>query len=88
MRRPTRLSTAGRKVIAVSTATSTASAELYPMAPRMGTRATSRESSAMMTVVPAKTTALPDVAMARATASLTGVPPCSSSRKRNTMKRA
>ena len=34
----------------------------------------------MITVTPAKTTALPDVAMARETASRTLAPPCSSSR--------
>ncbi len=80
IRRPTSASTAGRKVIAVSAATNTASAEAQPIAPRSGTRATRRESSAMITVTPAKTTALPDVAMARATASRTLAPPCSSSR--------
>ncbi len=80
IRRPTSASTAGRKVIAVSTATSTASAEAQPIAPRSGTRATSRESSAMITVTPAKTTALPDVAKARAKASPTFAPRWSSSR--------
>ena len=50
------------------------------MAPSIGTRATSSESSAMITVMPANTTALPDVAMARATASRTSAPPWSSSR--------
>ena len=88
MRRPTTPSTAGRNVIAVSMATRTASAEEYPMAPSSGTRATSSASSAMITVIPANTTALPDVAMARATASRTSAPPCSSSRKRKTMNRA
>ncbi len=88
MRRPTTPSTAGRNVIAVSIATRTASAEAYPMAPSSGTRATSSASSAMITVMPANTTALPDVAMARATASRTSAPPCSSSRKRKTMNRA
>ena len=42
----------------------------------------------MTTVVPANTTAVPDVAMARATASRTAVPACSSSRKRKTMNSA
>ena len=50
------------------------------MAPMSGTRATSSASSAMMTVTPANTTALPEVAMARETASRTSAPPWSSSR--------
>ena len=80
MRRPTSESTAGRKVIAVSTATSTASADAYPIAPMIGTLATSSASRAMITVTPANTTAVPDVAIARATASRTSAPPWSSSR--------
>ncbi len=50
------------------------------MAPRIGTRATSSDRRAMMTVTPANTTALPDVARDRATASRTSTPACSSSR--------
>ena len=42
----------------------------------------------MMTVQPANTTALPEVAMVRAIDSATGVPAASSSRWRKTMKSA
>ncbi len=63
---PTRLSSAGVSVTAMSTAIATQAAPTVPMSPRNPMPVTLSASSAMMTVDPAKTTALPEVPVARA----------------------
>lgn len=87
IRSPAIASTAGVRVIAMSTATATPAAAATPSAVRKGMPATERPSSAMMTVRPAKTTALPLVAVARAMDSRTPRPDLSCSWCRLTMKR-
>ena len=63
---PTRLSSAGVSVTAMSTAIATHAAATVPIRPRNPMPVTLSASSAMMTVDPAKTTALPEVPVARA----------------------
>ena len=63
---PTRLSSAGVSVTAMSTAIATHAAPTVPMRPRNGIPVTLSARSAMTTVDPANTTALPDVPVARA----------------------
>ncbi len=65
MARPTKPSTAGSSVIATRTATTTAPEAARPITVRNGTPATASPASATTTVRPAKTTALPAVAVAR-----------------------
>ncbi|BFO14334.1 hypothetical protein SHKM778_07220 [Streptomyces sp. KM77-8] len=66
----------------------TAPADASPIEVSSGTPATDSPASAMTTVAPAKTTALPAVALARATDSTTGIPAASWPRWRDTMNRA
>jgi hypothetical protein len=75
-------------VIAASTAVTTATADEYPSAVTSGMPATSSVSSAMTTVVPAKTIALPDVATASAIESSSPIPCWRLSRWRLTRKSA
>ncbi len=56
---------AGVKVTAMSTAIATQTAPTVPITPRNGIPVTLRPSSAMNTVIPAKTTAFPEVPVAR-----------------------
>ena len=58
--------TAGNSVSAASTATTTAIAAIAPMVVTSGIPATASETSAIVTVPPAKNTAPPDVATERA----------------------
>ena len=64
-RSPMRLSRAGVKVSAMSTAMATHAAPTLPMTPRKGMPVTLSARRAMKTVMPAKTTAVPEVAVAR-----------------------
>ncbi len=68
-------SSAGSRLSAMPTATTTASAALRPMTVRKGMRATASPTRAIMTVSPAKTTAEPAVATARP-ADSSGSRPC------------
>ena len=77
---------AGVSVTAMSTATATAAAAATPSAVRKGMPATESPTRAMITVSPAKTTADPEVAVARAMDSSTGSPARSCSWCRLTMK--
>jgi hypothetical protein len=61
-------------VIAAVTATSTTSADVYPSAVTSVMPTTASESSATITVVPANTTAPPDVATERAIDSFVSIP--------------
>jgi hypothetical protein len=63
---PSAPSRAGSRVIAASTATTTETADEMPMLVTSGMPATESEQSAMTTVPPAKNTAPPAVAVARA----------------------
>ena len=58
-------SMAGVKVTAMSTAMATQTAPTVPITPRKGIPVTLSPSSAMKTVIPAKTTAFPEVPVAR-----------------------
>ena len=75
-------------MIAASTATTTATAAANPMFVTSGMSETANEHSAMTTVPPAKNTAPPAVAVARATDSRISIPCLSWSLWRVTMKRA
>jgi hypothetical protein len=88
MCRPTSESTAGRSVIDASTAVATANAEEYPSDVTSGIPATSSVSSAITTVVPAKTMALPEVATASAIESFSSIPCARFARCRLTRKSA
>jgi hypothetical protein len=88
IRRPSAPSIAGRSVTAATTATTTATAAAYPMVPTNGIPDASRETRAITTVPPAKTTAPPAVAVARAIDSRTSIPSFSCSLCRVTMKSA
>ena len=72
MRGPRIASTAGSSVSAASTATTTATAAIRPIVVTSGMPATASDTSATVTVQPANVTAPPEVATARAIASLTG----------------
>ena len=63
---PAIASTAGSSVSAASTATTTAIAAIRPIVVTSGMPATASETSAIVTVQPAKNTAPPEVAAARA----------------------
>ncbi|CPU66567.1 Uncharacterised protein [Mycobacteroides abscessus] len=87
-RSPAKPSMAGSSVIETRTASPTPTAAATPMTVRNGMPATPRPTSAIMTVRPAKMTAEPAVATARAVASSTLRPVASSSRCRDTMNSA
>ncbi len=74
IRWPSSASTAGRKVIAASTAVSTATAEARPSVLSSGMLATRNATRATTTVPPANTIALPEVATVLAIDSSTGMP--------------
>jgi hypothetical protein len=76
---------AGNNVSATRTAMATVPAADRPMTVRNGIPTTVRPASAMRTVVPANTTALPAVAAATPTASSGGFPFASSDRYRDRM---
>ena len=85
---PTRDSPAGSRVVAAITATSTATAAARPIAVTSGMFASTSARSAMTTVLPAKTIALPEVATDSATESRTSMPCASWSLCRVTRKSA
>jgi hypothetical protein len=72
--------TAGRSVIDATTAQRTATAAEMPNEVMRGIPATASERSAITTVVPAKTTAVPEELIARAIDSWSSTPPSSCSR--------
>ena len=74
IRGPSRPSIAGSSVMPANIAIRTTIAAVYPSAVTIGMPATSRESSAMITVEPANTTAPPAVAVARAADSVGSMP--------------
>ncbi|GIU98948.1 MAG: hypothetical protein KatS3mg014_0564 [Actinomycetota bacterium] len=73
---------------AASTATATAIEATVPIIPMKGIPETQRPQIATITVNPANSTAWPEVAMARPTASSTASPRCRPSRYRVTMNSA
>ena len=79
---------AGSIVRAMTTARATPMAAKIPMTVRKGILAMDRPMRAMTTVAPAKTTAEPEVATARAADSCTSAPSRSWSRWRDRMNRA
>ena len=79
---------AGTTVSATSTATATTAAEASPIVVRNLMPATLKPHRATMTVVPAKTMAPPEVAVARPAASDGSAPSARYSRARETMNRA
>ncbi len=81
-------SIAGSSVVAAKTATITAIAAVKPRVLTRGIPAKASEQSAITTVKPAKTTAPPAVAAARAIDSCRSMPSRSCSLCRVTMKRA
>ncbi|OUE29776.1 hypothetical protein BFL35_13525 [Clavibacter michiganensis] len=87
-RSPARPSMAGSSVVATPIASSTAKAAPSPITVRNGICTTSSPSSAMITVTPAKITALPAVATAVAAERSTGMPLASCVRCRMRMNRA
>ncbi len=78
---------AGPIVSAPTTATATATAAETPIAERKGRPTMTSPTSAVMTVMPAKTTADPAVAVARAAASSPSMPSRTFSRNRESRKR-
>ena len=76
------------RVTAMSTAMATAAAPMLPIRPRNGMPVTLSATRAMMTVAPAKTTALPEVPFASAMDSSTEYPSRSCRRCRLTMNSA
>ena len=88
IRGPSIPSSAGSRVMAPATATSTTSAEVYPSAVTSGSFTIASDSKATITVHPANTTAPPDVAVARATDSRTSIPSRTCARCRVTMNSA
>jgi hypothetical protein len=82
---PIRLSTAGSRVVAAVAATNTTIAAVYPSVVTIGMPAAASDRRAMITVLAAKTTAPPEVAVARATDSRGSILPSSSLRWRVTM---
>ena len=87
IRSPKIASTAGSRVSATATATATPAAAASPITDRNGIWATDSPQRAMITVVPAKTTAEPAVAEAWAIDSSTACPATSWRRCRVTMNR-
>ena len=79
---------AGVRVTAISTAIATDAAPMLPIRPRNGMPVTLSATRAMMTVAPAKTTALPEVPLASAMDSSTEYPSLSCRRCRLTMNSA
>jgi hypothetical protein len=75
-------------MIATSTITATVIAEAMPIEDTIGSPAICRPRIAMTTVAPAKTTAEPAVALARAAASGTVMPSCRNCRWRVTTNSA
>ncbi len=88
MRCPAKPSRAGSSVRARATITATAPADTRPMIVTAGMPAMARPMMAMTTVVPANSTAAPDVATARAADSSTVMPAARCSRWRVTTNRA
>ncbi len=88
IRVPASPSSAGRSVTAATMATATVMAEASPMVAMDGMPAMRRPAMAMTTVVPAKRTALPEVALARPADSSTERPSCRNPRWRVTMNSA
>ena len=82
---PMKPSSAGVSVMAIITAIATVNAAEKPRMPRNGRPGTASAESAMTTVRPANTTALPLVPVARAIDSPTGTPSSSCRRCRCTM---
>ena len=85
---PARPSSAGSSVIAATTETATTTADEKPIAVTVGMPATTRPQIAMTTVVPANTTAMPDVPLAWPAESGTLIPLASCSRWRVTTNSA
>ena len=85
---PSAPSIAGSRVAAAQTATTTAIAAVKPSVLTSGMPAKASEQSAITTVKPAKTTAPPAVAVARAIDSRSSIPSPSWSLWRVTMKSA
>ena len=85
---PAKPSIAGSRVSAISTAMATPTAAATPMVLRKGMPATDNPQRAIITVIPANTTAEPEVATACATDSSGSMPSCSWSRCREVMNRA
>ena len=88
IRGPSAPSMAGSRVAAAQTATTTATAAVKPSVLTSGIPAKASEQRAMTTVKPAKTTAPPAVAVARAIDSRSSIPSASCSLWRVTMKSA
>jgi hypothetical protein len=88
MRDPTIASSAGSSVTAASTATTTAIPAISPMFVTSGMLATASDTSAIVTVLPAKTTAPPEVATALAIDSRNSNPSCMPRKCRVTMNSA
>ncbi|CAM5553226.1 hypothetical protein SGLAM104S_03167 [Streptomyces glaucescens] len=87
-RPPAKPNSAGSRVTATRTAISTVAAALRPITVRKGMRTTASPTSAMITVVPANTTALPAVPTARPADSRGSMPWASWVRCRDSTKRA
>ncbi len=81
-------SSAGSSVSAASTAITTAIAAIRPIVVTSGIPATASDTSAIVTVLPAKNTAPPEVATARAIDSSIGNPSCKPRKWRVTMNSA
>lgn len=88
MCRPRIARKAGRRVRAADTATTTDIAAIRPIVVTSGMPATASETSAIVTVPPAKNTAPPEVATEREMDSFMGNPSCSPRMWRVTMKSA
>ncbi len=83
---PTALSIAGRSVIEASTETQTTTIAPAAIERSAFTSIAKSAASETATVRPLKTTAVPELAIARASACVLSTPLCSSRRKRLTMK--
>ena len=88
MRGPRMARIAGSRVSAASTATTTATAAIRPIVVTKGMSAIASETSAIVTVPPAKNTAPPEVAAARAIDSRISSPSCRPRKWRVTMNSA
>ena len=85
-REPMKPNIAGSRVRATTTATRTAAAAQSPMIVRKGMPVTDKPTRAIITVIPAKSTAEPDVAMARPVDSSGTTPSANCWRCRDRMK--
>ncbi len=85
---PAKPSRAGRRVSETTTITATVSEQAIAIAVTIGIPAIARPRIAIITVIPANSTAEPDVANARPAASSTSIPWSRCSRWRVTMNRA